>query len=351
MEKVSTILLGSTGMVSQYVQLLLHDHPFFSLDYIAGSPLKVGLPLHELPWWIDYPRPTLPNNNVVALDDEDVIRSLAQHGVQLAISTLPSEFASIIEPLWARHGIAVFSNSSSFRCRSDIPTIVPEINPELYDQHTTSKHFCATNCTVLSFIFALQPLLNSTEINECIVVTRQALSGGGRRLIEDYEKNQRIAEPTIPGEAEKIIQEFNYLCNTNLPMKVTCHRVVRMDGHIAEVQLTFNEPISIEQVRLALQTFSSSRHLGLPSSPEHLMSIRDSIDVNSDLWSNGNTCSQPYQPTYQRSHGMAVTIGDLVQIDETTIQFKGFSHNLIRGAAGGVVYLAEFAHSKGYFRS
>lgn len=351
MTKVSTVLLGSTGMVSQYVQLLLTDHPYFSLDFIAGSPQKIGTPIQELPWWIEYPRPSNPKNNVVPLDDEQTIISLAESGVQLAISTLPSQFAHDIEPLWTRHGISVFSNSSSYRCREDIPTIVPEINPELFDLHASSKHFCATNCTVLSFIFALQPLLQDKKIRDCTVLTQQALSGGGRRLIEDFEKLRRIAEPTIPGEAEKIVQEFKYLSNTNIPISVSCSRVERKDGHIAEVQVIFEEPCSMIEFKQSIEDFNSKQHLGLPSSPEQLMSIRESIDVNSDLWSNGNSSAQPDQSAYRRSHGMSVTIGDVVQVNEETIRFKGYSHNLIRGAAGGVLYLAEFAHMKGYFGS
>jgi aspartate-semialdehyde dehydrogenase len=42
---------------------------------------------------------------------------------------------------------------------------------------------------------------------------------------------------------------------------------------------------------------------------------------------------------------MAVIVGDIV-IDENTVSFSAYSHNTIRGAAGGVVYLAEFVMNK-----
>ena len=43
--------------------------------------------------------------------------------------------------------------------------------------------------------------------------------------------------------------------------------------------------------------------------------------------------------------GMAVVVGD-IDVEERTISFSAYSHNTIRGAAGGVVYLAEFVIEK-----
>jgi aspartate-semialdehyde dehydrogenase len=40
---------------------------------------------------------------------------------------------------------------------------------------------------------------------------------------------------------------------------------------------------------------------------------------------------------------MAVVVGNIHCIDATTVGFEAYSHNTLRGAAGGVVYLAEMA--------
>jgi aspartate-semialdehyde dehydrogenase len=45
---------------------------------------------------------------------------------------------------------------------------------------------------------------------------------------------------------------------------------------------------------------------------------------------------------------MAITVGNLELIEPDVLSFEAFSHNTIRGAAGGVVLLAEFALSEGY---
>ena len=41
---------------------------------------------------------------------------------------------------------------------------------------------------------------------------------------------------------------------------------------------------------------------------------------------------------------MAVAVGSITCPTDRSIRFEAFSHNTIRGAAGGVIYLAELAH-------
>ena len=47
--------------------------------------------------------------------------------------------------------------------------------------------------------------------------------------------------------------------------------------------------------------------------------------------------------------GMAVCAGRLREDSVFDYKFIGFSHNTLRGAAGGAVLLAELLASKGYF--
>ena len=42
---------------------------------------------------------------------------------------------------------------------------------------------------------------------------------------------------------------------------------------------------------------------------------------------------------------MAVVVGGIQCPTVNTVRFEAYSHNTIRGAAGGVIYLAELAHS------
>ena len=48
-------------------------------------------------------------------------------------------------------------------------------------------------------------------------------------------------------------------------------------------------------------------------------------------------------PAEDLKTGMAVVVGNIRCSGPTTVQFEAFSHNTLRGAAGGVVFLAEMA--------
>ncbi|MEK9697486.1 MAG: hypothetical protein VW270_17105 [Candidatus Poseidoniales archaeon] len=350
MSQISTVLLGSSGIVSQYVQFLLNDHPWFNLNYIAGSPSNVGRKVEHLPWTIEYFRPKPLDSIVLPLDDESIIADLANKGVKLAISTIPSEYAWNIEPIWAKYGIHVFSNASSYRCREDIPTVVPEINADRLFA-STSHHVCATNCTLLSFLFAVYPLMHNTEIKHCEINTKQALSGGGRRLLDEFNAKNTLSDQTIPGEAEKIIQEFGYITQSSIPIDVSCKRVPRQHGHLVDIHLTFNRPTGVDELQNTLISFNQKQHLNLPSSPRKLIQFKDEINLDEDLWSDGVQMSTPEDEHYHRGNGMAVTVGNYKQKDEACIHFQVYSHNLIRGAAGGTILLAELAYAKGILDS
>ena len=350
MSQISTVVLGSSGIVSQYVQFLLHNHPWFNLEYIAGSPNNVGSKVEQLPWTIEYAHPKRLDNVVLPLDDESIIADLANKGVKVAISTIPSEFALNIEPIWAKYGIHVFSNASSYRCREDIPTVVPEINAERLFA-PASHHVCATNCTLLSFLFAVFPLIHNTEIKRCEINTKQALSGGGRRLLDEFSIKNTLGDDTIPGEAEKIIQEFGYITQSSIPIDVSCKRVPRHHGHLVDINLTFHQPTHVDDVREKLSIFNQKQHDVLPSSPTKLIQLKDDINLDEDLWSDGVQISTPNDENYHRGNGMAVTIGNFKQKNESCIHFQGYSHNLIRGAAGGTILLAELAYAKGILDS
>ena len=83
----------------------------------------------------------------------------------------------------------------------------------------------------------------------------------------------------------------------------------------------------------------------LPSSPRNAIHVVENIEPQQHLWSDGITFESNPDLMADLKTGMAVVVGDIV-IDENTVSFSAYSHNTIRGAAGGVVYLAEFVMNK-----
>ena len=56
----------------------------------------------------------------------------------------------------------------------------------------------------------------------------------------------------------------------------------------------------------------------------------------------------PLDPSTDLKAGMTTTV-QLKSVENGVVSFIGLSHNTIRGAAGGVVLLAELAYLKKYF--
>ena len=69
--------------------------------------------------------------------------------------------------------------------------------------------------------------------------------------------------------------------------------------------------------------------------------IRSEPTRQEDLW-NGQTI-KPVQPSIDFKAGMTTTV-QCKSVDKGVVSFTALSHNTIRGAAGGVILLAEFSH-------
>ena len=117
-----------------------------------------------------------------------------------------------------------------------------------------------------------------------------------------------------------------------------CLRVPVSDGHTAACFVSFEHKPSKEQILEAWADFSGEpQALKLPSAPEQFIHYFEEND-------------RP-QPKLDRmcERGMAVCAGRLREDCLFDYKFIGFSHNTLRGAAGGAVLLAELLAAKGYF--
>lgn len=317
MTTYSVAILGATGLVGQRLQELLWKHPLFSVEAIAGSPNNVGLMFEELEWRLDSPK---PNYDILVCSMSDI------PDVDIAFSALPNNVAEIVEPSLVARGIHVFSNASVYRRVAGIPMVIPEINPMAmldYDGHA-----CATNCTVVPVATALCGL-KPLGIKSVTIFTRQSLSGAGWRLLFDEKALSGDVNPFIPGEEDKLIAELKHLLEIDVPILATCNRVAEKDGHMVTCGVELERETSMQEV-LDLMKIPS---LSLPSSPENVNVIIDSVpEREKHLWS-GN--------------GMSTTIGN-IRVENNIVRFDALSHNTIRGAAGGVILLAEFAIQQAY---
>ncbi len=318
-------ILGASGLVSQRLQQRLFSHPNFELAAVAGSESTMGKHLSQLEWRLEKSRPEY---------DLTVCSITQLPKVDLVFSALPSDVAEKTERALVEKGVHVLSNASSFRMLNGIPMVIPEFERD--ELAAYSGHACATNCTVVSAVIPLVGIERDMGLSNVEISSEQALSGAGWRLLHDSSITAENLDPFIPGEEEKVIAELKHLLHRpDLIVKATCNRVFEQDGHLVHVKAKLNHPSTLEAIKQAMKLPT----LELPSSPDEVVEIIEGIpNRKQHLLAGGAGLSS----------AMAVTVGNIRMLSATEVSFSALSHNTIRGAAGGLILLAEYLLAKGY---
>lgn len=336
MRKYKVAVLGATGMVGQRFIQLLVDHPWFELGELAASERRVGKTYsEEVNWLLPGEIPKLAQDKEMKpLDPKEV-------DADIAFSALPSGPARQVEPAFAEGGFVVASNASAFRMASDVPLMIPEVNPEhlkLIDVQKKKRNwdgFIVTNpnCTTIMFVITLKPLMDY-GIKDVKMCSMQALSGAGYPGVPSLAVADNVM-PYIKGEEEKVEEEpqkllGNFDGKEIIPAKFTvsasCNRVGVVDGHTEAVWIDFDNSIEVDSIKTAFREFNP---LDLPSSPDELIIINENPD-------------RP-QPKLDKDNGkgMSITVGRLKKVSPTQIKYICLGHNTIRGAAGASILNAE----------
>ena len=347
MQQLTVAVLGAGGLVAQRLQQRLVNHPWFELAAVAGSPRHLGASLEDVPWLLSEKRPTLPPLTVVDVSNPQTVHGLAEAGVSVAFSALPSEEAKHIEPMWVKAGIRVFSNASTYRRTEGVPFVIPELNPEALVEQSSGqlRHACATNCTLVPLILPLAALNKAYGLQRYTMRSEQGLSGGGHAYMEQAIEQGNV-HPSIPGEAEKTEAELSHILGWHGEASLRCERIMRPDGHHVFVEAMFASEVNVEDVHETLSAWSQAHRMNhLPSAPHQPLVLTPTIDVNAHLFADGIGFPQSPNPAIERAAGMAVVVANLQCKTPNLVSFEAFSHNTIRGAAGGVLLLAELAHS------
>jgi len=357
MNKLKAGILGATGMVGQRFVTLLENHPWFDVQCLAASPSSAGKTYAESVkgrWKLEEIIPEYSRSIMVKRVEED-INSIGS-GVDLVFSALDLDRKKTmeIEEAYASRGVAVISNNSAHRWTSDVPMIIPEINPGhsgLIDIQRKNRGWkkglivVKPNCSIQSYVPVIRALERYNP-EKAIVTTLQAVSGAGKTL-ESWPEMADNAIPFIGGEEEKSEKE---------PMKVlgaigkngielakspgisaTCIRVPVADGHMASVEISMKEKITEGEFIDSINNYKNPiADLNLPSAPKQFIRYFTEDD-------------RP-QTRLDRNfeNGMGVSVGRLRKGNVLDWKFVSLSHNTIRGAAGGAILTAELLKAKGY---
>ena len=378
MQRHNAVVLGASGLVAQRMQQRLAHHPWFTLSAVVGSPRTAGTELASIPWNLEEKRPNLPPLVVLDAGDDNLVNQLKELGITVAFSCIPSEAADPLELKLSSAGVAVFSNASAFRRCDGVPLVIPDVNPEHMVQFDAHNHklACATNCTLIPLAVPVAALADAFGVSAVRMNSEQALSGAGYSMVLDKRALAGRHPSEIPGEAEKTAIElihvlgqtqqgrravgsessshrehaaFNeagvHVVSAEVDVQVTCKRVTRVDGHQIFATVSLQEAASLEEVFTCFTSHGLSDALQTcPSAPSTSIQLVDAVDPEVHLWADGLGFPIDPNPSVDLKAGMGVVVGSIKMLDSMTVEFSALSHNTIRGAAGGTMFLAEQAY-------
>jgi len=199
--------------------------------------------------------------------------------IDVAIFSAGATISKQFAPLFAAKGAFVIDNSSAWRMETEIPLVVPEVNPHHLSKD--KKIIANPNCSTIQMVVALKPLHDAAHIKSVRVATYQAVSGAGSKGIHDLENQSRswangsknsipekfpypIAFNLIPQidsfvdngytkEEMKMVNETRKIMELpNLPLSATCVRVPVFRSHSEAVWIETERALSVEQAKAIL---------------------------------------------------------------------------------------------------
>jgi len=346
MKQIKTAILGATGLVGQQFINILSEHPYFSIDALIASEKNSGKNYADVVRWkAGY---SIPQSVISKRIDKFSIELLKSRGIKIIFSALPSNVSLQYEKELRDEGFYIFSNSSSYRMKEDVPIIIPEVNPNhiFLIEKQKKKHigFIITNpnCSTTGIVSVLKPL-SDFGLESVYISTYQSISGAGINGISAINAINNIIpyikdeEQKIEDESRKILSEVDkndeILVEPSFKIISNCMRVPSLYSHLISMIINVKDDVSLSLIEKKLSEFSNiPEELNLPLAPKQYIHICKEKDR-----------PQPaldFPIPFDRDAGMIIKLGRLEKIGKTIKLFILFN-NTLRGAAGASVLNAE----------
>jgi len=131
----------------------------------------------------------------------EVLSESSFQGVQIGLFSPGGSVSEKFAPVAARAGCVVIDNTSVFRMVPEIPLVVPEVNTEAIALYKNRGIIANPNCSTIQMVVALKPIHDAARIKRIVVSTYQAVSGTGKKAIEELSLQTRALidgqEPVI----------------------------------------------------------------------------------------------------------------------------------------------------------
>ncbi len=198
--------------------------------------------------------------------------------VDIALFSAGGSVSSKFAPAAAASGAVVIDNTNAFRMEPDVPLVVPEVNPGAIAGYRSRGIIANPNCSTIQMVVALKPIYDAAGIRRIVVSTYQAVSGSGKKAIDELEKqvlalfNQesevpvnvyphQIAFNCLPHidifldngysrEEMKMVNETRKIfADDSIGVTATAVRVPVFYGHSEAVNVETDRKISVAEVR------------------------------------------------------------------------------------------------------
>lgn len=261
-KKPNIAVVGATGVVGSTFLKVLEERDFpFENIYMMASARSAG-------------------KTVTFKGKEYVVEELTEHSfekdIDIALFSAGGSTSEKYAPIAAKCGVTVVDNSSQWRMDPEVPLVVPEVNA---DDIKWNKGIIANpNCSTIQAMVVLKPLHDKYKIKRVIYSTYQAVSGSGVKGITDLEEGLKgndkceayahpIAGNCIPHidvflengytkEEMKMINETHKILNDDtIKVTATTVRVPVFDSHSESINIEFENPIDVDEVREVLANY------------------------------------------------------------------------------------------------
>jgi aspartate-semialdehyde dehydrogenase len=231
----------------------------------------------------------------------EVLNEDSFEGIQIGLFSAGGSVSEKYAPIAAKAGCIVIDNTSAFRMVPDIPLVVPEVNPEAIAQYKTKGIIANPNCSTIQMVVALKPIHDVAKIKRIVVSTYQAVSGTGKKAIEELSLQtralmsgkeavvkvypHRIAFNCLPQidvfiengytkEEMKMVNETKKIFNDDsIGVTATTVRVPVFYGHSESVNIETEKKITPQEVRDLLAKAPGVRVVDDPSKREYPLAI------------------------------------------------------------------------------
>ena len=260
---MNVAVVGATGAVGEAIFTILEQRQFpINNIYPLASSRSAGNSLV-------FDGRSLEVGRLDEFDFSTVDLGLFSAGASVSAEYAPKAVAA---------GCLVVDNTSYFRNDPEIPLIVPEVN-----LHALNKHqgiIANPNCSTIQMVVALKPIYDAVGIHRINVATYQAVSGAGRRAIEELAgqtaallngkkptidvMSKQIAFNVIPEidsfqdngytreEMKMVWETRKILEDETLMINPTTVRVPVFYGHSEAVHLETRDAVTATEVRQLL---------------------------------------------------------------------------------------------------